>query len=335
MYCKNCLAPLSEADTYCKVCGKPVEKSTTYPSNEDIIASYQTEESAPIFPEVKEVVTEPVTTQTQSIEQTNVLKPVMMEEKSESMPTNPVDQVVAPATPFVPNMEVPLPPVSRPEPLPIVSEKKGIEKKFFALGIVIAVIATALIAALICIPIVSSKVEKAKKEVLETPLVPTVVKENRVLFSGYSFLIPEGYRYKINGKELIVEKIDTKEAMSLQVGTETYANLKANLTVLKTNLTKAKWGVGKLYMDQAIKNRIYLTVEASVNQQKLMIAYTKANAKQVFAIVYLNPTSKEYPKETMETFHEIVDSGAEIMNSPTTKITNFTKNNLFFPKTTK
>lgn len=81
MYCKNCLAPLSEADTYCKVCGKPVEKSTTYPSNEDIIASYQTEESAPIFPEVKEVVTEPVTTQTQSIEQTNVLKPVMMEEK--------------------------------------------------------------------------------------------------------------------------------------------------------------------------------------------------------------------------------------------------------------
>ena len=42
-------------------------------------------------------------------------------------------------------------------------------------------------------------------------------------------------------------------------------------------------------MDQNIKNRVYLTVEATFNKQKLMIAYTKANANQIFGIVYLKP----------------------------------------------
>ena len=348
MYCKNCLAPLSNGDTYCKVCGKPVEQNTSYPTNEEIIKNYNVEESASIFPTIEQ--SEPVfQTQkiepakeednntvkpVQTLEQTNVIKPVINE------PVN-VQSVISQSPiptqvePFTPNIEVPAPKQVRPEPLHIVNEKEGVSKKVFTLGIIIAVIATALIAVLISIPVISSKVENEKNKNKEQVLTPVTVTENRVILSNYSFKIPEGFTYKVNGSQLIVEKTATKEAMSLQIGTETYANLKSNLTLLKTNLTSAKWSVGKITMDQNIKNRVYLQVEAAVNNQKVMIAYTKANATQVFAIVYLNPTNKEYPTSTVETFNDIINSAEEMKNVPATNIANFTKNKLIFPKTTK
>lgn len=349
MYCKNCLAPLGNGDTYCKVCGKPVEQNTSYPSNEEIIKNYNVQESNAIFPEMPqpepqvapspEVKAQPVEQPreikpVQTLEQTNVMRPITAEEVNDVpvMNTTPVAPVIEP---FTPNTEVPAPAPVRPEPLPIVNEKEGISKKVFIIGIIIAVVATALIAALISIPVISSKVDAAKKENEGSSLTPVTVKENRVLLSNYSFEIPEGFSYKVSGSQLIVENIATKEAMSLQIGTETYANLKTNLTTLKTNLTTAKWTIGKMYMDQNIKNRVYLTVEATVNKQKVMIAYTKANATQVFGIVYLNPTITEYPTDTIETFNDIVDSAEEITTKTTTTITNFTKNKLFFPKTTK
>lgn len=348
MYCKNCLAPLNSGDTYCKVCGKPVEQDTSYPSNEEIIKNYNEPESNSIFPAMPQPepvvsipVVEPVVEKevareeikpVQTLEQTNVLRPIMPEEVTEVpvMSTTPVSPVVEP---FTPNVEVA--PEVRPEPLPIVAEKEGISKKVFIIGIIIAVVATSLIAVLISIPVISSKVEAEKKKNESETLTPVTVKENRVLLSNYSFEIPEGFSYKINGSQLIVEKTATKEAMSLQIGTETYANLKTNLTTLKTSLTSAKWAVGKMYMDQNIKNRVYLTVEATVNKQKVMIAYTSANAKQVFGIVYLNPSATTYPTDTIETFNDIVSSAEEVKNVTTTNIANYTKNNLFFPKTTK
>ncbi len=370
MHCKNCLAPLNNSDTYCKVCGKPVEKSTAYPSNEEIIKSYNEQTPTSIFPEVKTVGEQPKVVPTQSLEQTNVFKPVM-DQQPVKVPVNregnmapqapvqpnrvqPSPTPVQTTTPVQPNRPVaptpvkpaepvmptpvatPVAPVSmqptavRPEPQPIVNEKQGVSKKIFALGIVIAIVATALIAILICIPIISNKVASAKKEVSEAPVTTKTITEERTLFSGYSFLIPEGYTYKISGTQLIVEKTATKEAMSLQVYTDTYANLKTNLTTLKTNLTSAKWTVGKMYMDQAVKNRVYLTVEATSNSKKVMIAYTKANAKQVFGIVYLNPSATTYPTTTIETFNEIVDSAREVASSPTTNITTHTTKKIFF-----
>lgn len=340
MHCKNCLAPLNNGDTYCKVCGKPVEQNTSYPSNEDIIKNYNVEENNSIFPEVAQPSMQPTMPSqpvreikpVQTLEQTNVMRPVMPEEVNE-VPVVNVEPVNPTVEPFTPNTEVA--PTLRPEPLPIVNEKEGISKKVFALGILISVAATALIAVLICIPIISNKVNAVKKENEASALTPVTVKENRVLFSNYSFKIPEEYSYKISGSQLIVEKIDTKEAMSLQVGTETYANLKTNLTTLKTNLTAAKWTIGKMYMDQNIKNRVYLTVEATLNKQKLMIAYTKANANQIFGIVYLKPNATEYPTDTIETFNDIIDSAEEITTKTTTNITTFTTNKIIFPKTTK
>lgn len=369
MHCKNCLAPLSNGDTYCKVCGKPVEKSTAYPSNEEIIKSYNEQNQTSVFSGVKSVVEQPKPVQ--SLEQTNVMTPIK-EDAMMKMPTtqqvssvggasapssiarpvaptsstvqvesqpvvqvpsqvvSPVEQpVVSPAAPVAPAAPV------RPEPLPIVNEKEGISKKIFALGIIISVVATALIACLICIPIISNKVNATKKEVTDfEPVIKTVVEE-RVLFSGYSFIIPEGYSYKISGTQLIVEKIDTKEAMSVQVSTNTLANLKANLTALKTNLTTAKWTVGKMYTDTSIKNRAYLTVEAASNNKKVMIGYTKANAKQVFGIVYLNPNNVNYPTTTVDVFNDIIDSAKETAVVPTTNIATHTTKKVFFATTVK
>lgn len=356
MYCKNCLAPLNNGDTYCKVCGKPVVQDTSYPSNEEIIKNYNEETNNQVFPAmpqpepvvttpaVEPVAVNPVVEQVameqpkeeirpvQTLEQTNILRPIMPEEKTEVpvMNETPINPVVEP---FTPNMEVKMPEV-RPEPLPIVAEKEGISKKIFALGIIIAVVATALIAILISIPVISSKVEAEKKKNEAATLTPVTITKNRVLFSNYTFEIPEGYTYKIVGSQLIIEKTATKEAMALQIGTETYANLKSNLTKLKTNLTTAKWAIGKME-NQNVKNRVYLKVEATVNKQKVMIAYTQANAKQVFGIVYLNPSVTTYPVDTIETFNDIVDSVEEVKNVTTTNITNHTKNALFFPKTTK
>jgi uncharacterized Zn finger protein (UPF0148 family) len=346
MNCKNCLAPLSNGDTYCKVCGKPVETNSTLPSNEEIIKNYNQPTQTSVPNEERLVGTQRPTI-SQPLEQTNVFKPITEEVRTQSVPTSQQRPVVQPSvssvTPVTPSAEAtsvgsskPVPSVSpipvRPEPAPIVN--KGISKKVFAIGIIIAVIATALIVGLICIPIISSKVEIAKKEVEETTVTPQTITEERVLFGGYSFLIPDEYSYKVSGSQLIVEKTDTKEAMSIQVATDTYANLKANLTTLKTNLTTAKWTVGKIYMDQAVKNRVYLTVEATTNNKKVMIAYTKANATQVFGIVYLNPTSTDYPTETIETFNEIIDSAKENTTAPTTTITTYTTNKIFFATTT-
>lgn len=371
MYCKNCLAPLSNGDTYCKVCGKPVEKNVAYPSNEEIIKAYNEPNQTSVFPGTKNVMVQPQPTPVQKLEQTNIMAPLKdeimvaspsapqmssMQAPLESGVTNrpvtpttnvqqtqpvtavmpqaatSVQQVVTKVTPTAPT--APVAPV-RPEPEPIVNEKGGVSKKIFALGIIISIVATALIACLICIPIISNKVNAAKNEnVKDEPLIKTVVEE-RVLFSGYSFIIPEGYTHKISGTQLIVEKTDTKEAMAVQVANDTLANIKVNLTTLKTNLTTAKWLIGKIYTDSAIKNRAYLTVEATSNNKKVMIGYTKANAKQVFGIVYLNPNDVNYPTTTIETFNDIIDSAKEVPALPTTNITTHTAKKVFFPATAK
>lgn len=348
MQCKNCLAPLSNGDTYCKVCGKPVETTQanqTLPSNEEVIAAYQ-EESVPTNFIGGQVPVEPVQptipveqrenlyiqperkmTPVQTLEQTNVMRPI------EPGTTTYIPKSTSSVSPVEP-VQIDLgqtPPPVHPAPAPIINETGKVDKKVFILGIVITLVATALIAILISIPVISSKVEKAKKESESNTTVPKTIVENRVFFNGYTFLIPEGFTYKIVGQEFIVEKLDTKEAMSLQIATDTYANLKEHLTTLKTNLTTAKWAVGKIYMDQNIKNRVYLFVEAKANNKNVMITYTKANDKQVFATVYLNPTVTDYPTETVETFNEIIDSAEAVKVATTTNIGTYTKNKIVFP----
>jgi uncharacterized Zn finger protein (UPF0148 family) len=306
MNCKNCLAPLSKDDTYCKVCGTPVEQpKTNYPSNEDIIAAYNQPE---------EPKTQTIFPSQETIEQMSEIKPVQTLEETAQNLKEEVNEV-------------------RPEPQTIINKSEGISKKIFALGIVIAVVATALITSLIFIPITSGKVEDAKKEV-ESETITKIVTENRVLLSGYSFEIPEGYSYKINGSQLLIQKDDTLQAMSLQVGNATYTALKADLTTLKTNLTTAKWTVGKISLDQTINNRVYLTVQATVNKQKVMIAYTKANATQTFGIIYLDPNTTEYPEETIKDFNDIIESAEEVTNTYKSTIATFTQNKLFFTTTT-
>ena len=44
-----------------------------------------------------------------------------------------------------------------------------------------------------------------------------------------------------------------------------------------------------------IENRVYLTVQATVNKKNVMIAYTQAKENQTLAIVYLDPTQTTYP----------------------------------------
>lgn len=342
MHCKNCLAPLNAEDTYCKVCGTPIERKENYPSNEEIIQAYNNENmrlsANKSVGEKRPVSTENMTSSFRPVERreevTRVATPTSEEPVySTSTPTSlPQHEPILVAEPkglTIPSreeMEVPESPVQERKEK---KEEKGIGKKSFALGIVISIIVTALITVLICIPLVS-RADK-KEEVPTKPKDETkIVTENRVLFSGYSFIIPEGYSHKISGTQLIVEKKDTKEAMSLQIGTGTYANMKANLTSLKKNLTDSKWEVGKLYVDQAIDQRNYLTVEATVNKQKVLIAYTTADDTQVFGIIYLNPKATTYPNETVESFNEIIDSALKVNNPVNTNIADFTKNKIMF-----
>ena len=316
MHCKNCFAPLSEEDAYCKVCGKTVEKEETsaYPSNEEIIASYK-EESEPLIPSE------------QAIQEMSEIKPVQTLEPE-------IVEVETKVDPFVVNVEEKKEEKEeRPSPLPIVNKTEGINKKIFILGILIAVIASALITALVFIPITSKKVEQAKKDV-EKEIVTKTEKENRVLLSGYSFKIPEGYSYKLNGTQLLVQNDSTNAAISIQVGNVAYTTIKGDLTKLKTNLTQAKWTVGKLE-SMTIENRVYLTVQATVNKKNVMIAYTQAKENQTLAIVYLDPTQTTYPTEKiLKEFNQIVSSLEPVTNTFTSTINTYTTNKLFFPVTT-
>lgn len=341
MHCKNCLAPLNAEDTYCKVCGTPIDRKENYPTNEEIIKAYNNENVR-------------IPTQEQMVERKPVSADSMapdfrsLERKEENIQrsTSPIEE--PPYSPSVPSSLPQHEPilVAEPkslaipkreekmeeEPLPkmdIKKDEKGISKKTLLFGIFISVIVTALITALVCIPIFS-KADK-KQEAPDNPKVDIkTVTENRILFSGYSFIIPEGYSYKVSGTQLLVEKKDTKEAMALQIGQGTYANMKANLTSVKKNLTDAKWVVGKLYVDQTIDERNYLTVEATVNKQKVMIAYTTADDTQVFGMIYLNPTAPDYPSDTVEAFSKIIDSALKVNQSVETNISDFTKNKILF-----
>lgn len=328
MHCKKCLAPLSAEDTYCKVCGNPIERKENYPSNEEIIRAYNNENMQPMMgrenfenreEKRREEYIQAIRKEQESLQSTS------------SMPQH--EPILTPPEPTTPiNIKEKIEEsVVRPsiEDEVVKRTNQGFTKKAFVLGILIAIIATALITTLACIPILSktkTPLEPSSEQKNETK---TVI-ENRVLFSGYSFLIPEGYSYKLSGTQLIVEKIDTKEAMSLQVGAGTYANLKSNLNPLKTSLTNAKWTVGKLYVDQVVKGRNYLTVEANLNTQRLMLAYTTADEMQIFGMVYLNPTATTYPSETIEVFADIIDSALKVNNPVTTTIADFTKNKLIF-----
>ena len=339
MHCKNCLAPLNADDTYCKVCGTPIDRKENYPSNEEIIKAYNNEtmrvpaqgqgtENRSVSNESMasdfrnlERQEEKIQSSAQSIENTYNM------EATTSLPQHEPILVAEPKSLVIPKREE-----IEEEPLPKLDtkkEEKGISKKTLFLSIFIVMMITALVTTLICIPIFS-KVDN-KKETSDNPKVDIkTVTENRILFSGYSFVIPEGYSYKINGTQLLVEKKDTKEAMSLQIGQGTYENMKANLTSVKKNLTDAKWTVGKLYVDQTIDERNYLTVEATVNKQKVMIAYTTADDTQVFGIIYLNPTATDYPSDTVESFSKIIDSGLKVNNPVNTNIADFTKNKILF-----
>lgn len=338
MHCKNCLAPLSTEDTYCKVCGTPVAKSGQYPSNEEIIKAYNTEMGLPPIEQEME--------EKQDSFQTQVSKSLHLEERGENaysqIPKREEQNTVASSMPQhepiltapTPNRSVPKLEVTKEEVRPleeenILSYPLGLSKKTFVLGIVIAIVITACITTLICIPVLSKT--RANNELsVGTNQETKTVTENRILFSGYSFIIPEGYSYKLSGTQLVVEKTDTKEAMSLQVGAGTYDNMKASLNPLKTNLTNAKWTVGKLYVDQTIKGRNYLTVEATVSNQKIMLAYTTADETQIFGIVYLKPNATDYPSNTIEVFTDIIDSALKVENTVTTNILDFTKNKLLF-----
>ncbi len=322
MHCKNCLAPLSTEDTYCKICGTPVLEKGNYPSNDEIIKAYNKES---LQPERKQDIVQPAIPSVPS---------PLEKERREEVPNIPSPS--APLPQHEPILTMPVSDLRKPEqqetiPNEIVEKKTslGISKKNFVLSLCIAIIASVFITILICIPLLS-KEEKKTEEKGDKKLETQTVIENRVLFSNYSFMIPDGYHYKINGTQLIVEKKDTKEAMALQVGPGTYANLKSNLNPLKTSLTNAKWTVGKLYVDQIVKGRNYLTVEANLNTQKLMIAYTTADETQIFGIVYLNPSATTYPSETIEVFADIIDSALKANNPVTTRIADFTKNKLIF-----
>lgn len=319
MHCENCFAPLTEEDTYCKVCGKTVEKKeeNAYPSNEEIIASYK-EEPETLIPSEE------------AIQEMSEIKPV------QTLEPEKVEIKETPNDPFVVNVDqldqtIEQPAIEmRPSPAPIVNKNDGISKKVFILGILISIVATALIVALIFIPITSNKVSQAKKDV-ESKVVTKTVKENRVLLSGYSFKIPEGYSYKINGAQLLIQNDSTNVSASLQVGNVDFASIKGDLTKLKTNLTAAKWVVGKLE-GQTIENTIYETVQATVNKQNVMIAYTQAGEKTSLAIVYVDPTSTTYPTiDTLKEFNPIISSLEVVENTFTSNIATFTTNKLFFP----
>lgn len=336
MHCKHCLAPLSAEDTYCKVCGNPVERKENYPSNEEIIRAYNNENMHPKMErerfenreEKRNTISSSTNVETRKEEYIQAMrKEQELLQSPASMPQH--EPILTPPEPTTPRkIEEP---IARPSIEDEMEERTNqrFTKKAFALGILIAMIATALITTLICIPVLS-KTETTLEPSSEQKNETKTVIENRVLFSGYSFLIPEGYSYKLNGTQFIVEKIDTKEAMSLQVGTGTYDNLKTNLNPLKTSLTNAKWVVGKLYVDQVVKGRNYLTVEANFNTQKVMLAYTTADETQIFGMVYLNPTATTYPSETIEVFADIIDSALKVNNPMTTTIADFTKNKLIF-----
>ena len=341
MHCKNCLAPLNVDDTYCKVCGTPIDRKENYPSNEEIIKAYNNENGripaqeqmaerqpvsvdsmAPNFRPLKRE-EENVQTSTPTIEESPYSPSV-----ASSLPQHEPILVAEPKSLAIPKREEIMEEESLPK-MDTKKEEKGISRKTLLFGILLSMVITALITVLVCIPIFS-KVDK-KQETTDNPKVDIkTVTENRILFSGYSFVIPEGYSYKINGTQLIVEKKDTKEAMSLQLGQGTYANMKANLTSVKKNLTDAKWTVGKLYVDQTIDERNYLTVEATVNKQKVMIAYTTADDTQVFGMIYLNPTAPDYPSDTVESFSKIIDSALKVNHSVNTNIADFTKNKIMF-----
>lgn len=318
MHCKNCFAPLTEEDAYCKVCGKPVEKEekSSYPSNEEIIASYK-EESEPLIPSED------------TIKEISEIKPV------QTLEPKPVEIEQTPSDPFVVNMEEKEEKKEevRQAPAPIIN-KEGISKKVFIVGIIIAIVATALIVALICIPITSSKVEQAKKD-KEKEIVTKTEKENRVLLSGYSFKIPEGYSYKLSGSQLLIQNDSTNAAVSIQVGDISYQTLKSDLTKLKTNLTQAKWTVGKLE-SLTIENRVYLTVQAAANKKNVMIAYTGAKENQTLAVVYIDPTKTTYPDEKiLKEFNPIISSLEVVNNTFTSQVGSYATNKMFFQTTTQ
>lgn len=328
MNCKNCFAPLSEEDTYCKVCGKTVEKEEKkeYPSNEEVIASYR-QESESLFPSEEELkeMSEIQPVQTLEPEQVEVKETVndpfvvTMEEEKE-----PSQEIKTEVTNEV-----------RPEPLPIINNNVGISKKVFILGILGSIIVTALIVALVFIPITSKKVEQARKDEV-SKIVTKTEKENRVLLSGYSFKIPEGYSYKINGTQLLVQNDTTNVAISIQVGNVAFSSIKGDLEKLKTNLTQAKWVVGKLE-GKTIDNRSYMTAQATFNKKNVMITYTPAKETQTLAIVYLDPRNAAYPDEKIiKEFNPIISSVEEVTNTFTSTVGTYATNKLFFiaPTTT-
>lgn len=335
MYCKNCMAPLSSEDTFCKVCGKPVEEEKKEEIKEEVKEPTYIrpiEEVEPIIEQKANyaVPTEPIMMNEQA--QSPVMEPVAPS-VNETPAIEPV-QILEQTNTFKPVIDEDVQSV-RMEPAPIINKQEGVSKKVFLLGIGVSVVAAFLIALLIFIPITSSKVNKVKKDA-EKNVVTKTVTENRIVSAGYSFKLPEGYSFKTAGNYLIIENDTTKEAMALQVYNETYANLKANLTVLKTSLTNAKWIVGKMYMDQNVKNKLYLEVEATLNNQKVLIAYTQASSTQSFGIVYLNPNdATSFPINSVQTFNEIVESASPVKQANDSKVVAFTKNAIFFPKTTK
>lgn len=135
---------------------------------------------------------------------------------------------------------------------------------------------------------------------------PTNVSNNttKVRFGGYVFSIPNTYEYEVTYDTMYIVNSSTQEAGMIQIADINYQDYLIIKDIYKENLIEKGFQISK-FGEQKIKNKSYLVLEASLNNEKIISLFTAASSNQMFIAAVSNYNSK-----TLNTYADILASAS-------------------------
>ncbi|MEG2351104.1 MAG: hypothetical protein RSB54_00275, partial [Bacilli bacterium] len=121
----------------------------------------------------------------------------------------------------------------------------------------------------------------------------------KVGFNGFTFAIPVNYVYEVKGETLIIGDEEDTWVIQLRIFDGSYNQLVKNKSTLKPKLEKEGVTVSEAVI-KSLGSTNWLTIEASMSGENVIIGYMKATASKVFAAISVN-SSNDFNYESLKT----------------------------------
>jgi len=267
--------------------GKPVEPVESVTSAEPVAS---VESAEPVVP------VEPVVSVSESIE---MVEPAEPAEQPVEQPTEPVESVEQPAEPVEPVESVEQP-VSAEA---LLDQAKPVAPKKSNKSLKIVLVAVCVVLVIVCIAgfvIANFNTGKNKKSNNSSSNSSQQVQQNTnnnsaqndtvaAAISGWEFLIPQTYDYRITGDTLVIYGNDNAWAARISYDGSEYANIASNLDAIQQSIANKGYRITRSGSDAYGGSEYYwFDVDIEQTGEKGVFAITQAPDTGTFTIVLVD-----------------------------------------------